>query len=101
MGVPQIHAGQRAVQRQIGLRDFVDALGVRCAQALLHTAVTVPHCSLLLADEAPIIPAAPPYSSSTSGNTSRQTPPTKSRTAANSASGTTRPPSSSASSWTR
>ena len=58
--------GQRAVQRQIGARDVVDALGIRRGQVLLHVAVTFPHRSLSSADEAAIIPAAPPYSPSTS-----------------------------------
>src|SRR5688572_5548963 len=35
MGVPQIHARQGAMQREIGSRDFVDALGVRRGQVLL------------------------------------------------------------------
>src|SRR5688572_32888479 len=35
MGVPQIHARQWAMQRQVGPRDVVDALGVRRVQVLL------------------------------------------------------------------
>src|SRR5262245_50289397 len=46
MGVPQIHARQGAMQRQVGPRDFVDTLGVRRAQVLLRTAVTWSHRSL-------------------------------------------------------
>ncbi len=101
MGVPQVHARQRAMQRQLGTRDFVDALGIRRRQTLLHPAVTFPHRALSLSTRRAIIPGGAGPIRLRRRRNPRQIPPTSSRTAANSSAGTTRPPSSSASSCTR
>src|SRR5262245_52464408 len=45
MGVPEVHARQRAVQRQVGARHLVDLVGVRRLQMLLDPTVTFTHRS--------------------------------------------------------
>src|SRR5262245_20120412 len=43
MGVPQVHARQWAMQRQVGPRDVVDSFRVCRPQVLLRTPVTWSH----------------------------------------------------------
>jgi len=98
MRVPQIHSGQRTVQRQVLYVDAITVLRIRSDQLFLNVTCSCPHPIISAVSTVEIIP---PHLPAYSANTSSHNDPTQRRSSANSDASTTRPTSLSASSCER